>query len=352
MFGYLRLILLPFSLLYGLVIIIRNKLYDMGKFRTFHFDLPVISVGNLAVGGSGKTPATEYLVRLLGDYKVAILSRGYGRETTGFVLADHTATAATIGDEPLQYFDKFKDVTVAVCEDRVKGIKLLEDTHDVIILDDAFQHRSVTPGLSLVLFEFSKLIKRQWMLPAGDLREPFWGYKRADFIFVTKCPTLNIRDKKELTDKFENEHSRPIYFSSIKYGSLKPLYGTGSFTASSNSRVLLLTGIANPLPMLQHLQTCFANIDLFRFPDHHAFSTGDIERLLKSYNSAPEQEKIIITTEKDSKRLLGGAIKELLVNLPVFYLPIEMDLNQDDKSQFDQKILTYVSNTTRNRTIY
>jgi len=350
MLSYLRFILLPFSLLYALVMIIRNKLYDWGFLKSFQFDLPVISVGNLAIGGSGKTPATEYLVRLLSQYKIAILSRGYGRDTTGFLIADDNATAQSIGDEPLQYFHKFSDVTVAVCEDRVRGIKLLKDTHDLIILDDAFQHRSVVPGLSILLFECSKLKKKQWVLPAGDLREPYWGYRRADIVLITKCDVLTDSAVKEgLSNKIGNDI--PVHFSMVRYADLLPVYDTTPVIPST-PRVFLLTGIANPEPLITHIQSCYATVDVFRFPDHHVFTVAEIKALLKVFNSATEQEKIIITTEKDSKRLLGGAIKELLVNLPVFYLPIQMALGDADTAQFDKEILTYVSNTTRNRTIY
>ena len=351
MLTYLRLILLPFSLVYALVIITRNKLYDWGILRSFQFDLPVISVGNLAVGGSGKTPATEYLVRLLSPYKMAILSRGYGRKTKGFLLADHAATAETIGDEPLQYFHKFKNVTVAVCEDRVKGINLLKDTHDLMILDDAFQHRSVVPGLSLLLFEFSKLKTMQWMLPAGNLREPFQGSRRADLILVTKCPDPGFEERELLVNKFSNAERKPVYFSDIKYGSLVPVY-RAALQAPEMPCVFLLTGIANPEPLLTYLKSHYEVLGQFRFPDHHVFTTAEIKQLTEVFASAPGREKIIITTEKDSKRLLGGAIKELLVNLPVFYLPIEMELSPEDAGLFDKTILTYVSNTTRNRTIY
>jgi len=351
MLTYLRLILLPFSVLYALVIVTRNKLYDWGIFRSYQFDLPVISVGNLAVGGSGKTPATEYLVRLLSQYKIAILSRGYGRKTKGFLLADPLATADTIGDEPLQYFHKFENITVAVCEDRVKGIKLLRDTHDLIILDDAFQHRSVLPGLSLLLFEFSKLRRRQWMLPAGNLREPFPGYRRADVILVTKCPDSGVEERELVVNKFNKTEHKPVYFSSIKYGSLVPVYQINLQVPTTPS-VFLLTGIANSEPLLTYIKSQYEVLDQFRFADHHVFTVAEIKQLTEAFRSAPGKEKIIITTEKDSKRLLDGAIKELLVNLPVFYLPIQMELSPEDAGLFDKTILTYVSNTTRNRTIY
>ncbi|RYY12099.1 MAG: tetraacyldisaccharide 4'-kinase, partial [Chitinophagaceae bacterium] len=182
MLKWLRLLLFPFSLIYGLVTAVRNWMFDTGILRSVKFDIPVISVGNITIGGTGKTPFTEYLVEQFSDYKVAILSRGYGRQTRGLVIADASANAKTIGDEPMQYYTKFPGVTVAVCEDRVKGINYLKAEHDLILLDDAFQHRYVQPGFSVLLFKYSSFFNFQMLLPAGDLRELFSGYKRADHI--------------------------------------------------------------------------------------------------------------------------------------------------------------------------
>ncbi|MFD2145663.1 tetraacyldisaccharide 4'-kinase [Mucilaginibacter antarcticus] len=186
---HLRALLLPFSFLYGLIVIVRNFLYDAGLFKSRRFDLPVISVGNLEVGGAGKSPMTEYLIQLLKDhYKLATLSRGYGRATKGFQIATATATASQVGDEPAQFKHKFPDVTVAVCEQRVDGITQLQHDHDLILLDDAYQHRAVKPGLSILLFDYNSLNNQRWVLPAGNYREPFFGKWRAGIIIITKCP--------------------------------------------------------------------------------------------------------------------------------------------------------------------
>lgn len=353
MIKYLRLLLFPFSILYGLVVIFRNKLYDLGLFKSTGFDLPVICVGNLVVGGSGKSPVTEYIVHLLDGHKIAILSRGYGRQTKGFILADEKATAQTIGDEPMQFYRKFPQVTVAVCEDRVNGINLLKENHDLILLDDAYQHRSVRPGFSILLFEYQKLLKPQFLLPAGNLREPFTGYKRADALLVTKAPVhLEAQHRLQCHKKFNPNWHNILSFSFITYSDLKPLFSELTQLPpiiTANTAVFLLTGIANPLPLLTHLKSCSENIYHHNYPDHYQFTKSDIEKLIGAFQRHIGTEKIIVTTEKDAQRLLGITFKELLLNLPVFYLPIKIELQKEDKATFDQKILDYVSSTTRNR---
>ncbi|NRF39961.1 tetraacyldisaccharide 4'-kinase [Pedobacter foliorum] len=353
MIKYLRLLLLPFSALYGLVILIRNKLFDTGMFKQTSFNLPIICVGNLVVGGSGKSPVTEYLVNLLSDRRIAILSRGYGRKTKGYILADKTATAETIGDEPMQFYNKFSNVTVAVCEDRVTGINHLKNNHDIIILDDAFQHRSVKPGFSILLFEYQKLLRPQFLLPAGNLREPFTGYHRAQALLVTKGPVkMDIHQKQACLDRFDTNAKENLSFSFLTYGNLthliskeqKPLASVSNTTA-----VFLITGIANPLPLLTELQKYTSQIDHHDYPDHYRFTTQNIQQLVNAFNNNPSEEKIIITTEKDAQRLLDDVLKELLLNLPVFYLPVKITLQEEDKATFDQKILDYVSSATRNR---
>lgn len=352
MIKYARLLLLPFSVLYGIVVIFRNKLYDWGLFKSTRFDIPVICVGNLVVGGSGKSPVTEYLVHLLADYKIAILSRGYGRETKGFICADQTATAKSIGDEPLQFYHKFPQVTVAVCEDRVKGITQLKDAHDVILLDDAFQHRRLDPGFSILLFEFQKLLTTQFLLPAGNMREPFRGYKRADILLVTKSPVeITVQQKKQCAANFDQASAGRLFFSAINYRSLTGLFTSHLLNVESlkDKKVFLLTGIANPKPLFDYLSGFSSAIEHHDYPDHHAFSLGNLRKLAEAFHQDSAKEKIIITTEKDAQRLFDVTIKELLLNLPVFYLPIHIDMEAACKKTFDQKILKYVSDTTRDR---
>ncbi|MGY4383904.1 tetraacyldisaccharide 4'-kinase [Pedobacter sp. UYP24] len=345
-----RLLLIPLSLLYGIIIMVRNWLFDVGFFNSKQFDIPVISVGNLAIGGSGKTPVAEYLVALLAGKKIAILSRGYGRHTKGFIIADETATANTIGDEPLQYYNKFDNsITVAVCEDRAKGIKLLKDTHDLIILDDAFQHRWVKPGLNILLFDYSKLFEPKFLLPAGDLREPFSNYRRAQIILVTKSPKLNVEKRLEVINMFSALRDK-VLFSSIEY---KPLVSVFKFDKASNlnnfDTIYLLTGIANAIPLLNYLTNCLAKVHHHEYPDHHQFTKNNIYSLVDEFKADQSKRKIILTTEKDSQRLLDDTIKELLLDFPVFYLPIVIIPDRESKDIFDQMILNYVSSTTRNR---
>lgn len=330
----------------------RNKLYDTGFLTSVSFDIPVICVGNLVVGGSGKSPVTEYLVRLLADRKIAILSRGYGRETKGFILADDSATAARIGDEPMQFYRKFPGVTVAVCEDRVTGINLLKEKHDLIILDDAYQHRKVRPGFSILLFEYQKLLAPQFLLPAGNLREPFWGYKRAQALLVTKAPLAISPLQREKIGQKILPGNQELFFSGLAYGNLKALFGTVEKSCSdlnSATTIYLLTGIANPKPLVTFLEDYTKKIMHYEYPDHYAFRLTDIQGLATAFQADSSKEKLVITTEKDAQRLLGDTFKELLLNLPVFYLPIKIALQQEDKVTFDQKILNYVSSTTRNR---
>jgi len=348
MLKYLRLFLFPFALLYGLVVMLRNKLYDWGVFKSVKFELPVICIGNVVVGGAGKTPTTEYLVRLLADYKVAILSRGYGRKTKGFLLADAETTASTIGDEPMQYYQKFANVTVAVCEDRVKGINQLKDNHDVILLDDAFQHRAVKAGFNILLFDFASFMHWQFLMPMGNLREPFSAYKRADALLVTKAPaTLNEELKAEVRKGFNLNGEQTLSFSSIQYGELVPLFGDSPQALTASATVFLLTGIANPTPLKKHLERTSSAIVSFEFPDHYKFSREDIKKLVKAFNEHSSTEKIIITTEKDSQRLLQDNLKDLLLNLPISYLPIQIALAATDKETFDKNILDYVASHKR-----
>lgn len=350
--NYLRLLLLPFSFIYGLAITLRKKLYDWGIMKSVKFDLPIICVGNLAVGGSGKTPTTEYLVRLLSDYKIAILSRGYGRKTKGFILADDSATAETIGDEPLQYYQKFENVTVAVCEERVVGIEKLKENHDLIILDDAFQHRAVNAGLNILLFEFRKLGTLQFLLPAGNLRDVFASRKRADVLLVTKAPVplLHVAQQASINELQPNSTQKVLH-SFLKYGELKQVYGGESRSLDSikDHEIFLLTGIANPDPLIEELEKYSKTIKHEEFPDHYAFKTDDIKKFKSAFDASEKKEKIIITTEKDSKRLKAAGFKDLLVNLPVYFLPIEVDLFEEDKITFDELILNYVKSNRRNR---
>lgn len=351
----LRWLLWPFSLLYGLVVVIRNWCYDVGWFKSTGFNLPVISVGNLAVGGAGKSPMTEYLVRLLkSDYKISTLSRGYGRKTQGFLLADADSTSADIGDEPAQFKNKFPDVTVAVCEDRVKGINQLKDDHELIILDDAYQHRAVKPGLSILLFDYKKLSEPNLLLPAGDLREPFSGKMRADIIVVSKCPEgISADAQTRIEEKIRPYPYQHLFFTSINYLGLKTFDGEMAvIKLTQASKVYLLTGIAGAAPLVQYLQSISTNIVHHNYPDHHPFSLKNITKLVDEFSADASANKVVITTEKDAERLKQPELLPLLSKLQILVLPISIAFLNNGQQQFDQLIIEYVRKYRTNRSVH
>ncbi len=342
---YLRWLLFPFSIVYGLVVMIRNWLYDAGLFESRSCIKPVISVGNLDVGGAGKSPMTEYLVRLLkDDYRLATLSRGYGRATKGFVLADATTAATELGDEPAQFKQKFPDVTVAVCEKRTVGIERLLPKHDVVLLDDAYQHRAVKPGLSLLLFDHSRLNGPQWLLPAGNLREPFVGRYRADVLVVTKCPAdLTAIQQQKALQKLKPLSYQQVYFTSISYMPLHDIYGKrkGDMPAAG-SKIFVLTGIANPDPLIGHLKHLGLEVVHHNYPDHHQFSLKNITKLAADLQHNAPPGTMVITTEKDAQRLRQPDILPHVETLPFYVLPIGVMFLNDAEKRFDQTIQNYV----------
>lgn len=346
---YLRLLLLPFSLLYGLVTIIRNWCYDTGLFKSRSFDLPVISVGNLDVGGAGKTPMTEYLIRLLKpDYKLATLSRGYGRDTKGYRIATDDSPASEVGDEPAQLKHKFPDVNVSVCENRVAGVEQLQTFNEVIILDDAYQHRAVKPGLSLLLFDYQQIQDTNFLLPAGNRRELFTGRRRADMIVITKCP-VNMDDirRQNIMKKVNPYHHQKVFFAGINYQPLKNRSGNEApVTIDSNTTVFLLTGIANPHPLCAYIERYTKRIFHHKYPDHHRFSLKNITKLADDFNACKTDKKIIVTTEKDMQRLGEQELLQLTITLPFYTIPIGVQFLNDGGQQFDLLIQNYVRQYT------
>ncbi|TWR27419.1 tetraacyldisaccharide 4'-kinase [Mucilaginibacter pallidiroseus] len=342
---FLRWLLLPLSLLYGFVVIIRNWLYDAGIFKSREFDLPVISVGNLEVGGAGKSPMTEYLIALFKrDYKLATLSRGYGRQTKGFITAPANAVATQVGDEPAQFKSKYPDVTVAVCEDRAAGIDNLKAQHNLIILDDAFQHRAVKPGFSILLFDYKSLQQPQFMLPAGNLREPFSGRWRADMMVVTKCPpNIGEAEFTRCYNRLSPMNWQPLFFSSIKYQPLRPLNGNDvDISIDADTTVFLLTGIANPAPLTTYLQTQTPKIVHHNYPDHHQFTLKNISKLAADFAACTSPNKLIITTEKDAQRLREQSLQNAVAQLPFFVQPIGIEFLNNGQQNFDKIITDYV----------
>ncbi len=347
----IRLLLFPFSILYGLGVILRNLAYDFGIFKSQKFELPVISVGNLSVGGSGKSPMTEYLVRLLKDkYKIATLSRGYGRKTSGFLYVDTNSLSSESGDEPLQFKRKFRDITVAVCENRTEGILRLEKDHELIILDDAFQHRSVKPGLNILLFEYGTLFKQQWLLPTGDLREPLWAINRADVVVISKCPEkMNSEQQNAIRSKFRTD---TLFFSFLKYGDLKSFNentpGRSLNSINEKSKVILLTGIAKASHLLAELASYGPALIHHEYPDHHQFSDKNIAKLVNEFKALSGEDNLIITTEKDAQRLRTAGIIEQLKDLAIYYLPVEATFNEPEVTRFNNLIEEYASKSTGN----
>lgn len=336
---FVRKLLFPISILYGFITALRNFLYNSGFLKSYSFDIPIIAIGNLSVGGTGKTPQTEYLIRLLSSqYKIATLSRGYNRKSKGFIIADNTSNAETLGDEPYQIYKKFPQINVAVDANRKNGIEILLSQTikpDIILLDDAFQHRKVKAGFYILLTAYDDLFYNDSMLPTGNLREYKCNAKRANIIVITKCPK-NLSTTEQEKTKQKINLNIPIFFSFIDYDD-KVYNDNGSKNLSEiNTTKLLLTGIAKPEPFFVHLQK--QNDEKLVYPDHHYFTEDDCKEIQKLANNKP-----IITTEKDYVRLK----KQNHWN-NLYYLPIKSSfVNNSDN--FDKLIIDYVGKSTRNR---
>ena len=348
--------LLPLSWLYGLGVKIRNMLFEIGILHSESFDVPVISVGNITVGGTGKPPHVEYLIDLLKDKaKVAVLSRGYKRRTRGFVIADDKATARTVGDEPLQMKRKYgDDITVAVDRKRCHGIRQLlseEKDIDVILLDDAFQHRYVKPGVNILLVDYHRLIIYDKLLPAGRLREPLSGKNRADIVIVTKCPhDLKPMEYRVITKAMNLFPFQRLYFTCLDYRNITPVFGGEERPLDSigkDCHILLLTGIASPRQMIEDLSPRCPNITPLTFGDHHAFTSSDVTLINNTFASMPKP-KMIVTTEKDATRLIGLDGLSEDVREAMFALPVKIRFMLGQEESFNEKIIGYVRKNSRN----
>ena len=348
--------LLPLSWLYGLGVKFRNMLFEIGILHSESFDVPVISVGNITVGGTGKTPHVEYLIELLKDKaKVAVLSRGYKRRTRGFVIADDNATAKTIGDEPLQMKRKYgDDITVAVDRKRCHGIRQLtsdEDGIDVILLDDAFQHRYVKPGVNILLVDYHRLIIYDKLLPAGRLREPLSGKNRADIVIVTKCPhDLKPMEFRVITKAMNLYPFQRLFFTCLEYKNITPVFGSGEQSLDSigkDCHILLLTGIASPQQMIEDLSPRCPHITPLTFGDHHTFTSSDVARINNEFAALPHP-KMIITTEKDATRLIAVEGLSEEVRGAMFALPVKIRFMLGQEESFNEKIIGYVRKNSRN----
>lgn len=359
-----NLLLKPLSLAYGAITATRNKMFDYGVLQQRAFDIPVVVVGNIAVGGTGKTPHTEYLVELLRNkYHIAVISRGYNRRTKGFQLASAESTARQIGDEPYQIYRKFADtgVVVAVCEDRCEGIDRVRELHpeiNLIILDDAFQHRYVKPTVSIVLTEHSRPVYEDEMLPAGRLREGSGALRRADIVVVTKCPDeMKQIDYRIFTKNMGLEPWQKLFFSKYVYDTLTPLFPDDATwapdldTMSAQDTVVAIAGVANPRPFIKHLRTSQAKIRGLLFGDHHNFTTDDLRMMMEKIKTSPDPSRTIIaTTEKDAMRLrdIPGLPKSL--RRRIFYIPITVKLipnitdgNQSGSREFAEQLIKLIT---------
>ena len=349
----MRKILLPISSIYHIVLKIRHKLFDWGILKAKRFDFPIICIGNLCLGGTGKTPKTEYHIKLMeSQFRTATLSRGYGRKTKGFVLADATANCETIGDEPMQYFRKFKDIQIAVDEARADGVQRLisqGNPPEVILLDDAFQHRQIQAGLNILLTDYNCLYTEDFLVPTGTLRDIRSAAQRADIIVVTKAPgKLSDKEFHTLKTRLKPSEYQKIFTSFMVYGDLIPLTEIAKNTSPNNAKcAIAFCGVAKPVPFVEQVRSRFGEVKELIFSDHHDFNVGDIEKIVKTYETLANQNAIIVTTEKDASRLMKNSYLCQFNTLPVFALPIEMHFHQEEA--FNSEIDTYVRRNTQNR---
>jgi tetraacyldisaccharide 4'-kinase len=345
-FSFIKVLLYPFALVYGAVVWLRNRLYDSGFSSSVEFSVPVISVGNLSVGGTGKTPHVEYLIRLLQyQYKVATMSRGYKRRTQGFLLADENSNAVRIGDEPMQYHMKYPEVAVSVAEERMTGIPSLVQKVpdvDVVLLDDAYQHRSVKPGLNILITDFSKPFYKDFILPYGRLREGRAAYKRADIIIVSKCPEdLSKAAAEEIRRRINPLPHQHLFFSAIEYDQPYDLF-TGETALLNDKSALLVCCIAKPQPLIEHTNALASQVHVLSYPDHHYFLSKDMEEIRETYENWNVPNKVIVTTEKDATRLHLQKDKLAALNTQVIVLPIKISFLFQETAQFDGLINAYV----------
>jgi tetraacyldisaccharide 4'-kinase len=349
----LQLFLLPFSWVYGLIMVVRNSCFNWNWLPSRKFSIPIISVGNLSFGGTGKTPHIEYLIKLLQDeYQIATLSRGYGRTSKGFVLASKRSAYKYVGDEPLQYAKKFEKIKVAVDEERVRGIQTLMEKYpklEAILLDDAFQHRHVHPGLSILLTSFHKLYTDNFVFPSGTLREFSSGAKRADIIIVTKTPSvLSPITRRRIINELKPASHQEVFFSYIRYGNPIPVSPEQQKDPYQTSVILLFTGIANDYPLKEHLSRKCRELEVMKFHDHHPYKLEDLRKIKTRFDDIPTKKKVIFTTEKDMMRLKTPELSNFVRHLPLYYLPIEVVFHGNDRQKFDQIIRTYVEKNPRN----
>ena len=343
---YIRILFFPFSLLYHLITFLRNRFYDVGYYKSFDLEIPTISVGNLTVGGTGKTPVVEYLIRLFMDHqKIVTLSRGYRRKTRGFKIAGSDDNSKTIGDEPFQYYTKFKnEIAVSVCENRLYAIPEILSAYpetSLIILDDAYQHRKIIPLCNILLNDYNRPFYNDHLLPAGNLRESRINAKRADLVIVTKCPdTINEIEMENISSSISNYTSQnvPVFFTHTKYDQPIPV---SDKEVKFNEKVILVTAIAEPQPLLDYIKENYQLLKHYNFIDHHYFSKRDLEGIVTFYTAQNDPHISILFTEKDFMRVTGTELEDILMGYPVFFQPITYKFAQGESEfeEFIQKVL-------------
>jgi tetraacyldisaccharide 4'-kinase len=342
---------LPFSLCYWLAIGIRNWLYDKKILRTTSFGLPIICIGNLSLGGTGKSPMVEFLLeKLQHTFRVATLSRGYKRKTRGYALAMPGSTALDIGDEPMQFHIKFPDVPVAVGEKRIEAIPQLLHDHpetQAIILDDAFQHRKIKPGLNILLTEYNNLFTHDFYLPTGDLRDLKRSYRRAEMIVVTKClPDLTQEERKKTVKDIAPRPNQQVFFTMLEYGTMYHIATGQDFAFPEDTEVLLVSGIANPRPLERWLESNHHAYHLMKYGDHHIFTIDDLKEIERRFGSIDAAKKIILTTEKDAVRL--EKFKSRVASLPMFVIPVRHRFLFEEEPAFMTRVVEYIQQFKRN----
>ena len=344
------LVLWPLSILYGLGVSIRNRLFNLGLLESKEFDVPIICIGNITIGGTGKTPHTESIINVLQkDHRVACLSRGYKRKTSGYILATENSTADEIGDEPKQIKNKFPDITVAVDADRVRGVKKLQqlpNPPDIIILDDGFQHRYVKADINILLIDYNRPIYKDHLLTLGRLREHHSALERANYVIITKCPSnITPIEKRIIYKNLKLKAYQELLFTTMKYGDITPLDGKSKYLKNNNSVVLCVTGIAQPGPYQEPLKTLFGQVSFLTFPDHHRFTNNDIQKIIQEFNKMDQPDKYIFTTEKDATRLVSYEFPDE-IRERMFYIPIEPEF-LTSKDQLIKNIHNYAKQNKR-----
>ena len=342
-----RVLLLPFALIYGWIVSLRNWMYDKNYLHSVRFNVPLICVGNLSLGGTGKSPMVEHLLSILSEeYKIGTLSRGYKRKTKGYALADQNTTALEIGDEPMQFHIKFPHVSVAVGERRIEAIpQLIQDVPKIqaIILDDAFQHREIVADFNILLTEYDNLYCDDFFIPTGDLRDHRDAAKRAAIIIVTKCPdNLSAIERDEIIEKIYPEQHQSVFFTTIQYETPYHIYNPADqWILTMRDEVLLVCGIANPLPLKNYIHEHTHTYYQISYSDHHIFSIEDLQEMKEKFDQINSKSKLILTTEKDAVRLVKYT--QELNNIPLYVLPIKPKFLFDSERNFNELVLNYVA---------